>query len=347
MRPRHGRSGRTVVEHLMTVITGATGHLGTVLCRLLSKQGADMRATLRGLPPPAYLADLSFDPARADLRDVDSLVEAFHGADLVYHTAGAVSVGLIGRSQLAEVNVQGTRNVIEACRETGVRRLVYISSVEALGLDGVSGTIDERVPFDPRKVFTPYGRSKAEATIAVQKANEPGLFETVILCPTGFVGPGDYRMSLMTGMIFDYMHRDLPAIVPGGFDFVDVRDVAQAATNAADRGEAGDVYILSGGYTTTAEIMSILEESTGMRGPILAVPMAVAKAFACISGGYSLLRRREPRFSPAVLRLLSADLRFSSAKARDRLDHRPRSIEESIRDTVEWLSRSSLIAGRG
>ena len=178
----------------MVIVTGATGHIGNVLVRQLLSRGADVRVVIPPFEDTASLDGLKVEMVEGDVRKIDSLIQAFKGGDVVYHLAGIISI-LPGKSELLyQVNVVGTRNAVEACLKTGVRRLVYTSSIHAIVGPPHGTIIDKTFPFDPDRTRGDYDRSKAQATLEVLKAVERGL-DAVIVCPTGVIGPYDYKLS--------------------------------------------------------------------------------------------------------------------------------------------------------
>jgi dihydroflavonol-4-reductase len=187
----------------MQVVTGATGHIGNALVRALVAKGVPgVRALVGPSRRTASLAGLDVELVEADVRDYDSLLPAFRGAEMVYHAAGIVSIETRGLERLRSTNVEGTRNVLAACRETQVGRLIYTSSVHAL-VEPPRGTpLDETFPVDPASVRGPYAQTKAEATRLVLSAAEEGL-DTVVVFPSGVIGPYDFRLSYAGKFIRD------------------------------------------------------------------------------------------------------------------------------------------------
>jgi dihydroflavonol-4-reductase len=231
--------------------------------------------------------------------------------------------------------------VIHACRQAGVRRLVYVSSIEALD-HTVTNPLTEDAGFRPDRAVFEYGRSKALATLDVLEAGRQGL-EAVVLCPTGYIGPEDHRMSAMGRLVVDYVRGRLPVTVRGGFDFVDVRDVAEGAMRAARRGRPGETYILSGRYLEVREIMAALQGRTGVAAPRVELPPRVALAVAGLAERWYALRRVEPRFSRGSVRILSLGLRVSSDKARRELGYVARPFEQTLDDTLAWFAAAGMV----
>ncbi|HEY6075088.1 MAG TPA: NAD-dependent epimerase/dehydratase family protein, partial [Anaerolineales bacterium] len=228
----------------MWLVTGATGHIGNVLVRELLRRGEKVRALILPRESRAPLEGLDVEAVEGDVLNLDSLWQPLQGIRGVFHLAGVISI-LPGENPIVrKVNVEGTRNLLEAARRACVKRLVFTSSIHALRRvpDGV---IDESVPYDVENPYGAYDRSKAEATLEVQHASECGL-DTVITCPTGVIGPYDFRGSMMGAVIRTAAERKPTLYVDEAYDFVDVRDVADGLIAAARDGKRGESYILSG-----------------------------------------------------------------------------------------------------
>jgi dihydroflavonol-4-reductase len=185
-----------------------------------------------------------------------------------------------------------------------------------------------------------YGRTKALAMQEVLEADGNGL-ETIVCCPTGFVGVPDYRMSPSGRLVVDFLERRLPAYVDGGFDFVDVRDVADGVIRAGRSGKAGRTYLLSGNFVTVPRLMELLEDISGVKKPGLCLPARFVLPFAPLVEIYYRMLRKAPRFTRYSLRLLLLGAEVDSSRARLELGFSPRPIEESMADSVAWFSRAS------
>jgi dihydroflavonol-4-reductase len=328
----------------MDVLTGATGHLGGFILRGLAAGGARVRAIARPSSDCSRLAGEGAEIVRADVLSPEDLRLAFRGADRVFHAAGDVDFGVAHRDRVRSINAEGTRNVVRACLAEGVRRLVYVSSIEALDLSAGPGPVTEEAGFHPDRTVMSYGSSKAEASLAVLEAAERGL-ESVVVCPTGFVGPGDWRLSAMGRMVVDYARRRIPLVVSGGFDFVDVRDVAAGVVAAGTKGRSGQAYILSGAYLSVADIMRALEKRTGVPVPAVCLPAGLAMVFARAAELWYALRDAPPRFTVGSVRILSLGVRISCEKARKELGFQARPFEETLDDTLAWLGEAGFLGG--
>jgi dihydroflavonol-4-reductase len=327
----------------MIVVTGCTGHVGNALLRALTAEGTkEVRALVRPGRNSALIEGLDVEMVEADVRDYDSLVRAFRGADQVFHVAGIISIAGSGLKRLRETNVEGTRNVISACREVGARRLVYTSSVHAFVEPPAGIYLQETQDIDPERVRGPYAKTKAEATRLVVEAAKEGM-DAVIVFPSGIVGPYDSRPSLMGQLMLDCATGHLSAYTRGAYDFVDVRDVAQGLIAAAEKGRQGEGYILSGHRVTVRDLLQTVERSTGVPAPGLCLPLGFTKAVSYLMPAYYRIRRERPRFTTYSLHVISSNSLMSHEKADREMGFSPRPFEETVRDTVEWFQQEGML----
>ena len=327
----------------MNIVTGATGHIGNVLVRQLLSRGEGVRAIVPPAEDITPLDGLKVEIVKGDVRNIDSLTRAMAEGDVVYHLAGVISI-LPGKDELLyQVNVAGTRNVVEACIKTGAKRLVYTSSIHAIEEPSHGTIIDETLPCNPDKVPKGYARSKAWATLAVLKGVEQGL-DAVIVHPTGVIGPYDYRVSEMGQLIIDFANGGLKAYVDGAYDFVDVRDVASGIILAAEKGRSGERYILSGEQITVRGLLLMLQEITGIKAPSLRVPVWLALIAARFAPVYHRLTKTKPRFTTYSIDVLRSNSLISPEKARRELGFFTRSIRESIADSILWFRQNGYIS---
>ena len=294
----------------MIVVTGASGHLGTVLVRQLAAEGEEIRYLTRGGPAPG-LVDLEVQPVRGDLSDVESLTAACAGATVVINSAAHISIMAGDESELYRVNVEGTRNMLIAARRAGVKRFVQIGSIEAFPLEGARTPITEDDGFYPDRTVLEYGRTKALGMQEVLAAAD-GELECVICCPTAFIGPPDYRRSPVGQVVLDFINRRLPAYVDGGFDFVDVRDVAHGIIAAMRTAPSRSVYLLSGRFVTIPEMMEMLERLSGARRPRLCLSYGFQRPFMPLVETYYRLCGRPLRFTRERLILLHLGVQVDS-----------------------------------
>jgi len=319
----------------MNLVTGAAGHIGNVLVRKLLSDGRQVRALVLPEEDISSLDGLDIDLAEGNVLDPLSLDQAMEGVDIVYHLAGVISIMPGHNEWMRKVNVDGTKNVLQAAKKAGVTRLVYTSSIHALSRNW-KGKIDESVPFDPDTQAGGYDRTKAAASLAVLDAVKDGL-DAVIVCPTGVIGPHDYRGSEMGDLLTSWLRRKLHFMVKGAYDFVDVRDVACGHILACDRGQAGEVYILSGWQIKVLELKKLVQDALGHRIVSVTIPMWMAKIGAKIMPLYYRLTKKTPKFTDYSLETLQSNSNVCCGKANRELGYKPRDLGMTIKDTVRWL----------
>ena len=324
----------------MIVVTGASGHVGGNLVRMLLKLGRSVRATFHR--DKRALEDLDIEIVHCDVQDYDSLKKAFRGADVVFHTAGYISLLMSDWPRVESINVLGTRNVVEACLSCGVRRLVHFSSIHALCQEPLDTPIDENRPYADSRHYPPYDRSKAAGEREVLKGIEKGL-DAVILNPTGIIGPYDYRPSHTGELILSLARGTLPALVQGGFDWVDVRDVVEGALLAEKQAAQGTRYILSGQWASAGDIAAEVETITGIPAPRLTAPLWLARIGAPFLTAYSRLTKTRPLYTTVSMKALNSNPNISHGRAARDLGYKPRPFQKTIRDTVLWFRDNGWI----
>lgn len=326
----------------MVVITGISGLVGGNLARALLAQGRQVRGVLH--QDRRAVEGLDIELVQADVRDLASICKAFEGADVVYHLAASISLAMDSWSEVEAVNVQGTRNVVEACLRCGVGRLVHFSSIHALEQEPLNVPLDESRPRvdASNKKYPPYDRSKAAAEEEVGKGIARGL-QAVILNPTAIVGPYDYYPSYFGWAITALVKGRIPALVDGGFDWVDVRDVVQAALRAEICDQVGTSYLLSGNWHSIRQVAELVTELTGSRSPRLSVPIGVAYQAAPLMAWLARFNGSRPIYTRVSLRALRSNRRISHTRAARDLDYRPRPFRETLADTLEWFSKNGYL----
>lgn len=324
---------------MTVVVTGAAGHVGAALVRALLAEGRQVRALIRS--DARALAGLDVERIQVDVTDRERLAAALAGASAVYHAAAQISLRSKDDPRAFEVNVGGTRALVDACLRAGVGRLVHVSSLNALDLRA-PGAIDERRPLADRPGARPYDRSKAQAELEVLRGIEAGL-DAVIVSPAAVIGPYDFKPSRMGKLFLDLGRGTLPALSGGGQTWVDVRDIAAGALAAEARGRRGERYLLGGHYRPVTELAAMAAATIGVRRPRIVLPLGLLAVGAPLAEGLSRLVGREPIFSPVAVDALRPAT-ISHAKASDELGYTPRPLEATIAETMAWLREHHAIA---
>jgi dihydroflavonol-4-reductase len=320
---------------MRVLVTGATGHVGTNLVRQLLEDGHQVRVLVhRNLRP---LEGLDVERVTGDVLDPGTLPAAMDGVEILFHLAALISIVGSQRGRVEAINVQGVRNVAEAALAAGVRRMVHVSSIHAFDLSVMGGAVDESWPRATEPTRPAYDRSKYAGERALREVIERGL-DAVVVNPTGVLGPYDFEPSHLGTALLMMARGRLPALVPGGFDWVDVRDVAASIRAAVEHGQRGENYILGGNNAEVSGLASHLEEFTGRRPPRITVPLGLALAVAPFVEGWTQVFGGKPIFTRESLHTLAGNGTVSSAKAREVLGHDPRPLRDTLADTFAWFA---------
>jgi dihydroflavonol-4-reductase len=328
---------------MTTVVTGAAGHIGNTLVRALLERQRPVRALIH--TNTRALEGLGVEEVRGDVRDLDSLVAAFRGADTVYHLAADISLLSDGWLLLSAVNVTGTQNVVEACLRSGVRRLVHFSSIHAVESTDHDACIDESSPMVGWRPCPPYDRSKAAGEEAVFQGIQKGL-DAVIIRPTAVIGPYDYQPSHLGTAILAIARGKLPALVPGGYDWVDVRDVVQGTLDAGEKAKTGERYMLSGRWVSLCDLAAMIGKYRRVRVPRLVCPMTLARLGAPFATALDRMSGKRPLYTAVSLRALRGHRNISHEKATRELGYQPRPFEQTVADTLDWFEAGGQLAPR-
>ena len=290
---------------MLAAVTGASGHLGANLVRSLIDRKWQVRALIRN--DTRALEGFDIECIYGDVLNEESLREAFTGADAVFHLAGRISIVSWERKKVEAVNIIGVKNVVEACKSTGVKRLIHTSSFHAHQQEPLDEPLDESRPLHSGK-YPPYDYSKAEGEKIVGEAIKQGL-NAIIINPGGMLGPNDFKPSHFGSTLVAIARGKLPALVNAGLSWVDNRDVAEGMITACERAEAGAKYILSGHWVSLKYIAEQVAKITGVDPPRMVLPMWLAKSGAPLAMLFDRVRGTRPLFTPISLKELEAQLR--------------------------------------
>ena len=324
------------------IVTGANGYLGNVLVKKLLERGRSVRALVRSSSDLQSLKDLDIELFTGDINEIDSLRRAFNGVENVYHLAAIISLMPGNRNFIHKINYLCTKNVIQACLECNVQRLVYTSSIHALEDTPNGVIINEDVPYCSGTNKSSYDSSKSMASKEVLNAVQNGL-DAVIVNPTGIIGPYDFPVSAITKTFIDFAKSKLKLAIEGAYDFVDVRDVAEGHILACEKGKKGENYILSGERVSVPEMMNILESITGIKAPKYYLPVGFGKFIGSLMPIYYRITGVKPYFTRYTVEVLCSNSYISHEKATKQLGYNPRPVKDSIRDSLAWIKEMGYI----
>ncbi|GAB1433181.1 SDR family oxidoreductase [Spirochaetota bacterium] len=331
-------------EHYL--VTGAAGHLGFAVIQELLSRGKKVRALVlpgdkaaKELPPEVELVE-------GDLLSEGTLDRFFNGIDpkeaRLIHCAGIVNTDSRYSKLMYEVNVGGTKRIVDECAKRQLKKLVYVSSVHTIPLAPKGQFMAEPEISDPALVVGPYAKTKAEATAYVKKAAQAGL-DVSIVYPSGICGIWDYGRGYITEVLVDYYKGRLPFGMSGGYDFVDVRDVASGIASCAEKGISGEGYILANRYVSIPEFLGLLYSLSGKKPVRRFFTVAFVRMLLPLYALWYKLNGRIPLFNKYSVYTLSENSLFSHKKAERELGYKPRPFEETVRDTLEWLIKTKRI----
>ncbi len=324
---------------MKVAVTGASGHIGSCLVRELKKQGAEIRILVHRYRNE--LDEKGVEIIEGDILDATSLRFLCERVDAVFHLAAIIAIDNRSGGNVLKTNVLGTQNLIKEVIRSGSGRFIHFSSIHAFQTGCPEEIMDEtRSLVDKRKAA--YEFSKAEGERVVVEAAREGL-DAVILNPTAVIGPYDRRGSALGQALKKIYSSDLPFIIKGGYNWVDVRDVVSAAIKSVDAGKRGEKYILSGEYCTLRELSAMIRDISGCKIP-LQVPVSVARLASPFFRIYSSLSGKNPLYTGQSLDILAhSPVCISNEKARRDLDYVPRPLEETLRDTFNWYLENNML----
>ena len=322
-------------------VTGGAGFLGGNLVRALLARGDEVRVLVR--EDRAGIEGLDVEVFSGDVRQLSDLHACFDGMDAVFHCAAVVSIQGSQGGWVEEVNIGGPKNVVQACLDQGVKKLVHFSSVHALDPRPQNEPIDEtRSLCDPNDLHHPaYARSKAEGERAILAGVAQGL-DACILNPSGMIGPFDFKPSPLGEALIQMHQRSLPGLVNGGYNWVDVRDVVNSAITALEKGRPGERYLVTGRSTSVRELAEEAQSVTGKKPPVFTSPLWLAKVSAPLLEGWAKLWKKPPLYTRESVQVLGDNDDFICDKAREELGHSPRPLCESLKDTYAWFEDTGM-----
>ena len=326
---------------MKNLVTGGTGFVGSAVVRELLRQGQEVRCLVRDPGRPGNLAGVDVEMVQGDITDPASLKSALAGCSRVYHLAGLYAIFLRDPQVMYDVNVKGTRNVLQACLEAGVERVVQTSSHVALGAHGPMPA-DEGAVFNLGDTGDPYCSSKYQAQQVAQEYAGRGL-PVVVVNPTMIAGAGDRGPTPTGQIVLNVMKGAMPAYLDGTTNLVHVEDVAAAQVSAMERGRPGECYLLGGENLTMKALVDLVAATAGGKAPSMRMPVGVA---AVLGSGYEMLSRltgKPPLTTAAWSKLGARHFVWDCGKAVRELGLRQRPARESVADAAEWFRANGYV----
>ena len=328
---------------MKTLVTGTTGFLGAALLRELIADGRDVRVLVRPDANRSNIEGLDAEVVTGDVRDRDSLAAALQGCEVLYHAAAYYSLWRRDKRTMYDINVQGTRNILEAAMTENVRKVVYTSTVGCIGLWPDGRPADEQTPLDPAILCNDYKLSKYQAEQAALEFAGRGL-PVVVVNPSAPVGPWDIKPTPTGKLILDFINGKMPAYLDTGLNLIDVRDCARGHLLAEQKGTVGERYILGNRNLSLHEILLALEKITGIPAPRIKMPYWVAYAAGWICETVSDVITHQP---PAVplggVKMAKHKMYFDPSKAVRELGLPQNSVVGALEDAVQWMKEHGMV----
>lgn len=327
----------------MTLVTGATGFVGSAVARVLAARGHTLRLLVRASSDRRNVAGLDAELVTGDLTDPGSLARAAAGCQYVFHVAADYRLWVPQPETMLRANVDGSVAMMRAARQAGVERIVYCSSVAALGFARNGEPADEKTPVNPGDFVGTYKRSKYAAEQAVLRlVREEGL-PAVIVNPAAPVGPRDIKPTPTGRLIRDAARGRIPAYVDTGLNVVHVDDVAEGHALALERGQIGERYILGGENLPLGRLLALVAEVAGRKPPRISLPIGPLFPVAAVMEWTARITGKEPTATRDQLKMARKKMYYSSTKARAELGYRARPAREAVEDAIAWFRANGML----
>ena len=331
---------------MTSLVTGASGFVGSHVARMLVERGERVRVLVRPRSSLKAIEGLPVETIEGDLRDPESLANAVDGTDRVFHVAADYRLAASNPQEIYDANVGGTRNLLEAAKRAGVRRIVVTSSVATIAVDRGSELPSERTEARLEEMIGHYKRSKFLAEQEALRTAREGL-PVVVVNPTTPVGPGDWKPTPTGRIIVDFLNGRMPAYVETGLNWVPVEDVALGHWMAAERGTVGERYILGGQNMRLKEILDVLAQISGRPSPRIRLPHSVAMAAGYADHMFSRMLNRQPRIPLEGVRMARHKMFVDCSKAARELGFQAGSVESALERAVAWYEQHNYVRRNG
>jgi dihydroflavonol-4-reductase len=328
---------------MTTLLTGATGFVGSAVARVLAARGHSLRVLTRPTSDRRNLAGVEAEVVTGDLTDPDSLARAAAGCRYVVHVAADYRFWVPNPADMLRANVQGSIAMMRAAQRAGAERIVHCSSVAALGHTADGSPADEATPVDEAGLISTYKRSKYQAEQAVLELVRAESLPVVVVNPAAPVGPRDIKPTPTGKMIMDAANGRMPAYLDTGLNVVHVDDVAEGHVLALERGRIGERYILGGENLDLKDLLTLVAQVAGRRPPAIRLREAWLWPVAAGMEAFARLTGIAPMMTRDVLKMARWKMFFSSDKAIAELGYAPRPARQAVEDAVAWFRASGMV----
>jgi len=330
---------------MKTLVTGATGLIGSSLVRELVKDGVEVKVMVRENSDTRNIDGLDVEKAFGDIRDGESVKAALQGCDTFYQAAALYVFWTPDSKVLYDINVEGTKIALNAALEQGIEKVVYTSSIAAVGSSGLNKLANEDTEFNLWDTGDHYIRSKYLGEVEAKKFCEKGL-PVVIVNPAGVIGVRDIKPTPSGQIILDVLNKKMPAYMDGGMNFVDVEDVARGHILAAQKGRIGERYILGNENLSLKDFFILIGQVSGIAPPRFKVPYSAALAMAYMYQLGANITRKPPVITPAGVRMAIKYTYYDVSKAVNELGFPQTPIKTTVEKAVNWFRENGYVKAR-
>lgn len=330
---------------MKTLVTGATGFIGSTVVRELFKDGADVRVTVREDSDTRNIDGLDVEKVYGDTRDGESMRAALKGCDTLYHVAAYFAHWSLNKDLFYEVNVEGTKTVLAEALAQGLEKVVYTSTSSAIGSHGAGNLVKEDAEFNLWKTGDHYSISKYLAEIEARKICDKGL-PVVMVNPTLVIGVRDIKPTPSGKLIVDIVNGDMPGYIDGAINIIDVEDVARGHLLAAKKGGIGERYIFGNENVTVGDFFTLVAEIAGVKPPRLKLPYGIALLLGHMFDIQARITKKPPVISVSQVRIGNMGEHFDNSKAVSELGLPLTPIRTTVENTIVWFTENGYIKKR-
>ncbi len=327
---------------MKTLVTGASGFIGSTIVRKLLKTGMDVRVTVRRDTDTKNIDGLDVERVHGDIRDRDAIRKALKGCDSLYHVAAYFAHWSLNKNLFYDINVEGTKTILEEALSQGLEKVVYTSTSNTIGSHGAGNYVNEQAVFNGWKTGDHYAISKYLAEIEAKKVCDKGL-PLIIVNPTLVIGVRDIKPTPSGAMIVDIVNQDMPGFIDGAINVIDVEDVASGHLLAAQKGKIGHRYILGNENLSVGDFFKSVGEISGVKSPKLRLPYPVALALGHLFELGARITKKPPVVSASQVIIGNMGEHFDNSKAVNELGLPLTPIEKTIADTIQWFRENGYI----
>ncbi len=318
---------------MKVAITGGNGHIGNAIIEELIRRNYTVKALIHS--KSNFLESKNIETVKGSLHDEAALNELMKDCDYLIHCAAIISINGDKNQLVQKINIEGLENVLKVAKESKLKRIIHLSSVHAYNHHPTNEPMDETRDFVPDSAYS-YDKSKRDGQLIARKYFEAGL-PIIVVNPTSVFGPPNYAKCKQNNAFISMSKRRIPFVFKGGYNWVDVRDIANSICNALTRGQLGESYILGGSYYTLKDLSRIVAKVSNKRIPCFEVPIGLVKSFLPVIGVYYKLRKQDPSLTKESIEILEfGNKHIQSEKAKKDLGHNPRPVDETMKDLLSW-----------